>query len=115
MEMEMRSRYSLGKGSENKQAIIPGPARRRTFENKWVGMLMQQELTVILLEQKQFVTLNPVQDYDYTQQIGTYIIDLFPSFTFSSLISILLFLVRVIVSNLTELLKMIAKCRPEPA
>lgn len=76
-------------------------------------MLMQQELTVILLEQKQFVTLNPVQDYDYTQQIGTYIIDLFPPFTFSFLISIPLFLVIVIVSNLTELLKMIAKCHPE--
>lgn len=73
-------------------------------------MLMQQELTVILLEQKQFVTLNPVEDYDYTQQIGTYIIDLFAPFIFSFLISILLFLVIVIVSNLTELLKMIAKC-----
>lgn len=69
-EMEMRSRYSLSEGLENKQAIIPGPARRRTFENGWVGMLIQQELTVILLEQKQFVTLNPVQDYDYDNRLA---------------------------------------------
>lgn len=63
-------------------------------------MLMQQELTVILLEQKQFVTLNPVQDYDYTQQVGTYIIDLFPPFTFSLLISMPLFLVILICSQI---------------
>lgn len=29
-------------------------------------MLMQQERMIILLQQKQFVSLNPVQDYDYT-------------------------------------------------
>lgn len=68
MKMEMRSRYSLSEGLENKQAIIPGPTRRRTFENGWVGMLIQQELSVILLEQKQFVTLNP--DYDYDNRLA---------------------------------------------